>query len=83
MKEAKCGGLRGVRRKVITKLGLWEGIGEISRVIGGLRAKLSRMSEKWENFGMGGRTGRLVFGRGEGRSGLVGEGVGGVVLAFS
>ena len=34
----------------------------------------------WEG---GGPTGRLVFGRGEGRSGLVGEGVRGVVLAFS
>ena len=31
---------------------------------------------------MGGRTGRLVFDRGGGRSGLVGEGAGGVVLAF-
>ena len=41
------------------------------------------MSEKWDEVGIGGRTGRLVFGRGEGRSGLVGAGAGGVVLAFS
>ena len=32
---------------------------------------------------MGGHTRRLVFGRGEVRSGSVGEGAEGVVLAFS
>ena len=38
---------------------------------------------EWDELGMGRRTRRLVSGRGEGRSGSVGEGVGGVVLAFS